>query len=168
MSVPGEYGLIRARWIASASLVAMVGAGLPAWRLMDWMNRIPNCTPAGDRWVPLFFGVIVALGLGLVALVVVGFLSRSKRSKASSLVAALGVVCMVVPLYGWFLAEYVLALAAGIYAASVVQTAVDAWRTKGNPTALVRMSFLGASGGILCLYLILFFAKGISLSMCLD
>ena len=168
MSVPGKHGFTRPRWIVSALLVAMVGAGLPAWPLMDWMNRIPNCTPAGDRWVPLFFGMIVALGFGLLVLIVVGFLSRSKRLKGSSLVAALGLGCMVVPMCGWLLAEYVLALAAGVYAASVVQTSVDAWRAKGNPTALVRMSLLGAAGGILCLYLILLFAKGISLSVCID
>ena len=168
MSVPGEYRFTRARWLAPASLIAMVGAGLPAWPLMAWMNRIPNCTPAGDRWVPLFLGVITALGLGLLALVVIGFLSKSKRLKASSLVGALGLVCMVIPLYGWLLAEYVLALAAGIYAASVVQTSVDAWRAKGNPTALVRMSLLGAAGSILSVYLILFFVKGISLSVCFD
>ena len=168
MAVPGEHAFTRARWIAPTSLIAMVGAGLPAWRLLAWMNRIPNCTPAGDRWVPLFFSVIAALGLGLLVLIVVGFLSMSKRSKASSLVAALGLACMVIPLYGWLLAEYVLALAAGLYAASVVQTSVDAWRAKGNPTALVRMSLLGAAGSILSVYLILFFVKGISLSVCFD
>ena len=146
----------------------MVGAGLPTGPLVAWMNRIPNCTPAGDRWVPLFFGVIVALGRGLLVLVVVGFLSKSKRLRLLSLVAALGVVCMVIPMYGWLLTEYVLALPAGIYAASVVQTSVDAWRAKGNPTAPIRMSLLGAAGSILCLYLILFFAKGISLSVCID
>ena len=168
MPVSGEHRFTYVRWIAVGSLIAMVGAGLPARPLMAWMNRIPNCTPAGDRWVPLFFGVIVTLGLGLLVLVVVGFLSKSKRLKASSLVATLGVVCMVIPGFGWVVAEYVLALATGIYAASVAQTSLDAWRERGNPSALIRMNLLGASGGILCLYLILFFAKGISLSVCID
>ena len=96
MFVPGKHPFNRPRWIAAASLIAMIGAGLPAWPLMAWMNRIPNCTPAGDRWVPLFLGVIVVLGLGLLGLVVLGFFSRSKRLRATSVVAALGVGCMVV------------------------------------------------------------------------
>jgi hypothetical protein len=107
-------GFAPPRLVASISLLALVGAGLLAPRTIAWMNRIPNCTPAGDRSVPLFGGVVVAMSLGLLVLIVLGLRAGPRNLKVASVAAALGLICLVTREWGWFLSQYVFAAATAL------------------------------------------------------
>ena len=158
------------RWTTTASLIATIGSIPFAFAVVGWLNRIPHTPEAANQWSEPFTKLYVALGVGIFAVAVSGFLSRVRSYRLAGWIA---LVVLFMALLGRAAAPisgilallyivgtgYIFAIPAAFFGASVLRLAIDAFARKDNMDASGISSALAGLGFMCCVHFCIFWQK---------